>query len=360
LNPDGNAAATRCVRLADGVSVAIPDFAPLFGKRQRLVGRFLYLVENDAEGKLTLRLYDVHDGKDYWKETFPAASIQLRSEDTELAGVIEPDGKVRVFDLMARKEVLTSQVDPQHVQKMQSVHLLADGRDYFIACNAAPDPNMMVLGGIQSNLMPGTGLRALPVNGEFYCFDGATGKVRWRIHGGVRNTMLVLDQFDNLPVLLFTSRFQKWIMNGPARHVTNVVSVASVDKRTGKRLYDNENIPNGMNFHALTIDPRAGRIEFIGYQMKIVHQVSDSAAAPAVPEKIGAAPDAGGKSGEVAIVPAPVPGAVPPRPKAVPLPAPVLPRPIAVPLPAIEVAPLPAAQPRAARAIAPPTPPTPR
>jgi hypothetical protein len=56
-----------------------------------------------------------------------------------------------------------------------------------------------------------------------------------------------------------------------------VVATKSIDKRTGKLLYDNENTPNGMNFHSLTIDPRAGRVEFTGYQMKLVHTVQPDA-----------------------------------------------------------------------------------
>lgn len=276
MGSDNHASSTRALRAYDGVTVKIPDFAATYEKRQRLVGRNILLTETDAKNAMTLRLYDVHNGKDLWKETFAPSSVALKSENPNFAGMVEPDGKVRVFDLRIRKEVLTGRMDARHLDRVQAVNLLHDGRDFFVACNGPADPNLMAFGGLQTNLMAGAGLRALPVNGAVYCFDGATSKMRW--YAIVPNQMIVLEQFQDMPMVLFTSRYQKWQINGPARNVVQVVSVKSIDKRTGKLLYDNDNVPNGMNFHALNIDMRAGRIDFIGYQMKITHWLNADAA----------------------------------------------------------------------------------
>ena len=64
--------------------------------------------------------------------------------------------------------------------------------DFDRVVRSPTDPNLL-LGGVQTNLMPGTGLRSLPINGELYCFEAATGKRKW--HVPLVNQMLVLDHF---------------------------------------------------------------------------------------------------------------------------------------------------------------------
>ena len=50
------------------------------------------------------------------------------------------------------------------MKKATAVNLLADSKDFYISINGSPDANLMAFGGLQTNLMAGTGLRALPVN----------------------------------------------------------------------------------------------------------------------------------------------------------------------------------------------------
>src|SRR5205085_685114 len=112
------------------------DFAALYQKRLRVLGATLLVSETDAKGAPTLRLYDIRSGKDLWKEKFAANSRVLQSEDPKLTGVVEPDGRVRVFDLRTRSEVLNAKMsDPHHLDKVTSVHLLADGRYFYVTCN---------------------------------------------------------------------------------------------------------------------------------------------------------------------------------------------------------------------------------
>jgi outer membrane protein assembly factor BamB len=272
MGGDGNSAAsTRVLRAADGVTVkGVPDFAALYQKRVRMVGRNILLSDTDDKNHAVLRLYDPLEAKDVWKETFPANSVVLRSETPHLAGMVEPDGKVRVYDLRTQKQVLNGKMDPKDLEKAQTVHLLSDHKDLYVAVTKQPDPNLAQFGGVQPNLMQGTGLRSLPVNGEFYAFDGATGKVKW--HNPAINEMLVMDQFQEMPIVLFTARYGQWVINGPNRMHQQVVSLAAIDKRTGKRLYDdegNKKLLNTSQFHAVNMDVKAGKIELISQNLKI-------------------------------------------------------------------------------------------
>jgi outer membrane protein assembly factor BamB len=265
-------AATRAFRAYDGVSVKVPDFTDQYKKRLRVIGTRILLSDSDPKGGITMRLYDVPTGKDLWKQDFPANSTVLQSEDRNLAGILESDGKLKVYDLQAGKEILSNKVDPKFMDKVKDVHLLSDGKYVYVAFNGQVDPNLMPWGGVQQNMMPGLGFRSVPVNGELYAFELATGKMKW--HNPVLNQMIVLEHFQDLPIVLFTSRYNKMVAVGAGRNVINVVAAGSIEKRTGKFKFNNENLPNGQNFHALNVDPKNGRIELVSWQMKVIHHLN--------------------------------------------------------------------------------------
>ena len=272
MDPNRLASSTSVLRAFDGVSVPTPDFAALYQKRVHQFGRHLLLSETDVKGQLAYRLYDVLTGKDAWTATFPANSLVLKSEDENFGGVVEPDGTVRVFDVRTGKEAMKAPMDPKYLDKVHSVHLLYDGQYFFVACNGPTDPNVNPWGGVQTNLMPATGLRALPVNGEVYCFEAATGKRKW--HVPLPNQMIVLDHFAEMPILLATSRYQNWANAGGGRQVQNTVLLESIAKSSGKFVYQNRN-PTWAQFHALNLDPRKGTIELVNHNKKIVFTVTN-------------------------------------------------------------------------------------
>ena len=277
MTPENTPSATRAIRAYDGVSVKIPDFSQLFTKRERIIGGKLLLNETVADGSSSLRLYDIINGKDTWKESFPAGTLVIRSDEhPNFTGVVEPDGKVRVWRIPEGTQVLSTKLDPKFIVKGGAALLLADKSNFYVAFNNPVNANIMPWGGIQTNLMPGSGMRAQPVNGEFYAFERETGKIRW--HNPVSHQMVVLESFQEIPMLLFTSRMHKMVANGPIRNVMQIVAAKSIDKRTGKLIYDNENIPNGIQFHNINLDLKNGKIEFVNYQLKIIFKFGSDAA----------------------------------------------------------------------------------
>jgi hypothetical protein len=101
----------------------------------------------------------------------------------------------------------------------------------------------------------------------FYALDRGTGKVHWEVN--VPHQMVVLEQFQELPFLLFTARYQKGAGAGNQRFPQNGMVVKSYDKRNGKLLYDPQDIINGTQFYALTRDPREGRVDFTSYSLRV-------------------------------------------------------------------------------------------
>jgi outer membrane protein assembly factor BamB/tetratricopeptide (TPR) repeat protein len=276
--PDNQPKATRAFRLADGGEVRVPGFEEAYRHRLRVVGHHILVSDTDADDRVRLRLYDVRAGKDVWVETYPAKAFVLRSAAPGLTGAVLPDGTVHVLDVASGKELLKPKMGSQYLVKVDEVRLLADAANVCVACVGAADPNITAFGGVRSNLMPGTGLRALPVNGQFYAFNRATGKVRWYV--SMPNQMLVLNHFEELPVVLFTSTYQKWAINGAARNVQQVTAARAVEKRTGKPVYANDSLPNGMSFHTLKVDAARGSAELVGFQVKVRFSVAGEKSAP--------------------------------------------------------------------------------
>jgi outer membrane protein assembly factor BamB len=277
LNHDNNPSATRVLRAQDGVSVKAPDFAALYAKRVRMIGRHLLLNEtDDGSKKVTLRLYDVLTGKDAWKHEFAPKSITLQSEDPNFAGVVEPDGKLHVYDMrnLSGEELYPkAQLAAKHLEKVQNVVLFTDDANLYLTCNGESDPNLIGWGGIVSNLMPNMGMRSLTVNGELYSFNRADGELNW--HNPVPNQMLVMDQFKELPVMLFTARYAKWMNQGVNKQAMQFVATQSIEKQSGKLKYFNESVNNGQQqqYTGLNVDLRNGKIELVSWNVKLVHRL---------------------------------------------------------------------------------------
>ncbi len=279
---EGNTATgTRAFRAYDGVTVRVRDFTNEYQNRVRMLGRNILVSETDVRNVLQMRIYDVLAGRTVWEQKFAPGSVQLRSEDPNLAGAVEPDGTVRVVNLSTTKEVLKGKMRwgkmaPKDLPSAKGVYLVADANAVYVAVNGPPDVNVQPMWGggggqpppIQPMLSQGYGLRALPVNGDVYAFDRKTNKLLWT--NEYPNTTMTLTHFEDMPVIVFTGRYQK--RTGPSFMPHSTIDV--VHKRTGKALLHKENAINNPYFHAVQMEARTGRFEFQSTQMKIVVEVA--------------------------------------------------------------------------------------
>jgi hypothetical protein len=171
-----------------------------------------------------------------------------------------------VVEAATGKEVLAAQMDPQHLSGIQQIRLVRDAANFYVLTSGAADPRLQQFGGVLPNLLPGTGMRSIPVNGMVYAFDRARGQIAWRAEAP--SQMLLLEQFADLPFLVFTSRYvapNKFVNGQP----TQVVAVRVIDKRTGKMLYDQSMSQNTQQFHTLTRDDATEAVELVAYNVKV-------------------------------------------------------------------------------------------
>jgi len=277
---------TRAFRAQDGASVVVPNFAALYQKKLRIIGREMLVADTLPGGGLALRLYDVHTGKDLWSQNFPANTTVLHSQDPDLAGVIAPDGRVTGVSLSRRKVVLGGIVDVAHLKNLRQAHLLADAQFVYVMFHTQDPANPTEP---WANLQSNSGLRGITVNGEVYAFNRRTSRIEW--HNEVKNQQLVLEGWADMPVLLYTSRY---MLNGnmgfpgrfPNNQVWGDVYVEAYEKKTGRLFYKlpstNREAPMGQQYlqvYAVNHDARAGKIEMTAnnYKLTITQEAEISA-----------------------------------------------------------------------------------
>lgn len=272
---DGGIGGGKAVRAHDGVAVNIPDFSGLYSNKVSSRGRTMIVKETDAKGNLTIRNYDVLTGKDLWKKEFTGNPVLLQSEEPNLLGVVEPGnaGKLTIFDTITQKDVLTANVDPKTVDKARGAALMMDRDHFYVAINGPQNAQVNPWGGPWPNLVNGS--RGINVSGRFFAFDRKFDRTTKKTptnkpkdwHIDLEDQVFVLDQFKDLPILLFTSRSQQLVNGG----VYQIVKTTSVEKRTGKVIYDKKMQNNNTNYHTLNINAKNGTIDLIGYNIKIQH-----------------------------------------------------------------------------------------
>jgi outer membrane protein assembly factor BamB len=265
---DAEIGASRAIRGCDGASVPVPEFNSAFQQRPRVLGHRLVISEFDPTGALVLRLYDVPTGKDLWKKSMPPQTIVLKAEDPDMLAYVDPKGVLSIVDLRLCREVFQTNVAEAHLDKVYSGFLLDDAGQYFVVLNKANDG-----GAPSSNFV---NMRSSPVNGLVYAFDKPTGRMDWYVQ--VTTQMILLEQFQQLPVLLFSANY-KAPAGGPGR-VANLTATMSIDKRTGKRLWvssgESTQPPYARGaFYALRIDNKSGTIDLVAASYRLRHAIDD-------------------------------------------------------------------------------------
>jgi outer membrane protein assembly factor BamB/tetratricopeptide (TPR) repeat protein len=294
---DGTAlGAGRALRAIDGsLQDKIPDFGPVFQHRVAVRGRQI-LAAVPGKTHLALRLYDVVTGKDVWSKECDLGSTVLQTDDEGLTGVIDTKGNVLVLDAHTGAEILSSnivrgKIGPEDLKHLQNPLLLADTERFYLALNKTPEQGKL-LGQILNNFS--NGLRCYPVHGWMLAIhrkDGAAkvngesrpykkGDLAWHSFAPLHHQMLVLEMFDQLPVLLFSTRYGETTGVGG---ITWKSYTQSISKKDGKFVYDDG--PDGNNnspqFYAFNVDPRIGTITMVGQGTTIQHYIDDGRKLPA-------------------------------------------------------------------------------
>jgi outer membrane protein assembly factor BamB len=261
----------RSLRGQDGAKVDVADFSTAYQEKVRVYGGRL-LVSKKQGADLTVRLYDVHAGKDLWKKSYPAGSILLRAENSELAGIVEPAGELTVLNLRTEQELLHAHVEPSYLENVNDGLLLDDANFFYVTLNKSSGQNHPAATAATNF---GT-MRADRVDGTIYALRRDNGKRAWLL--SANKQMLLLDRFSELPILILSSRYQEPVPNLPGSSYQKCVTM-TVSKNTGKRVYMPDPLSSPlaetqMSFHALRLDKQAGIIDLVSPRMTLRHWVT--------------------------------------------------------------------------------------
>ena len=308
----------RAMRAIDGAPVAAADFSGVYQNKIRIMGRKI-LAAVPSPNKLTIKLYDILAGKDVWSKEFHPKAVVLNTEDANLTGVIEPNGQVTALEVESGRVVLNTQVvvgrvTAEDVATVQQPLLLQDRERFYLALNQPLDGTKVSNNQILNNF--GNGLRCLNVNGWLLAFfreDGqhlenglATphkrGDFHWHSAKKLDNQMIVLEQFEQLPVIILSARYNEPI-NGGGGGTRWLSTTKCLLRSSGKAIYDpgpRATAGMGSAFSTFSVDPREGTINLIssgqgGPSVQLYvdddrKPVQGGAVAPGSPPQAGALP----------------------------------------------------------------------
>jgi outer membrane protein assembly factor BamB len=290
----------RVLRATDGETLNVPDFGPIYQHRLRLLGRRILAAVPTKDG-LTLKLYDIVAGKDVWSKAFPAGTVVTQTEDRDLTGVIDPKGRLSALDVETGRVVLNTSVlqgrnvTAAEIKNLSTPLLLQDRDHYYVALNHPVEANK-IGGGLQNNFS--NGLRCAPVNGWFLALHRQAGETRrggrvrpfakgelaWDSFEPILNQMIVLEQFENLPVLVFSCRYNE-LINAGAMGNRWVSETRSFERRSGSLLYPlTAGAKHGSmspQFVSFQVDQRAGTITLDAGGSGAIQHYLDDGRAPA-------------------------------------------------------------------------------
>ncbi len=275
----------RAVRTADGVSTSIADASDVYNHHLRTLGRCILasVGGGDDGAPLEVRYYDVQAGKSLWQGSYPPHSHVLESSVPELTAVVTPDGAVTVVDLTTCKETAKLALDKKDISDAKGQNqlvrgmLLRDRTQYYVALQTLPGPKAIAVGDPSPNFIGS--IRFTEVNGVIRAFDRETGGLNWVTNAPIEEQILLLDSFEESPVLLMTAIQIRQPPAGPGVPGGNQVQVSctrSIDKRTGKVLYrkelnDANNAPD--QFYLLQVDARTGTVDLVNANMRLRHVI---------------------------------------------------------------------------------------
>lgn len=289
------------IRAIDGAAIAVKDFAAAYNDHLAVVDRFLLLKETSEEEEVLLRLFDPVLGEDVWSHSFGVKGWIVNSQEADFVGGVTAEGRLTVLNVRTGQPILKTRLRPEDMVNLQEVALVSDPLHWYCLLQEgsggeakeaarrppANAPPMIVMGRRNRLIMPyqAAELSTVPVNGMIYAFNKQNGQVHWQRR--VKEQQLIVDRFDDLPMLLLYSQTQEERQQpqGNRRNmvlgISFVTRLQAIDKRDGRFVEKFDGTPAEEPFtsnmistlYDVKIDVAAGSVELIGQPFRIPFQL---------------------------------------------------------------------------------------
>lgn len=269
FDADAPAGRAKCqaLRAQDGATVECADFAEFYKKMMYTLGGSILIAEDQGRA---VRLIDALTRREQWRKDFPVATVIARTDEDKLIAAIEPTGQLTLLHALTGTVQLTAALGAERVAKLKDAHVLMDRNRLYVALKSQHDPQMK-----WDTAMPAS--RCVLVNGPVIALNRQTGALDWATWDPLPHQALLKEQWTELPVLLFASKYE----NAPGQGQTQRqgTRVTAIHKATGKLIFD-EDVYTTSHFHALVNSPASGKIELIRQDTKVVFASPEAAALP--------------------------------------------------------------------------------
>jgi len=267
---------SRVLRASDGATLeGIKDFGSMATGTQNLetFGRQLLVKEAGEKGRLTIKLYDVIEGKAKWSREFPEGSYAFKSYEPETIAVLNKDGKMEVLASRTGKTLVKGAVPADKLQahleekgKFAATNpiLLADAERFYLFLSK-PANNQAQVNWWGYQLM-----KTVAVDGPCYCFDRATGKQLWYTDDQFQDQQILLERFDELPCIVAGNHNNTELPAGRAAVPGQpgiLYQVVVLDKKEG-RLKHKKGHQQGSIFQWVHYESN-GTVEFGHYNLRL-------------------------------------------------------------------------------------------
>jgi outer membrane protein assembly factor BamB len=193
-------------------------------------------------------------GKTVWKRDYKTGASFTVLDDGSLVA-LPRRGPLEIVD-RRNGRVATYPFEPAKSGGADQVYVLADRDTLFVIANSRRR------GGSHAMYYGYGTLSTIAVFGDVYAFDRGSRTLLWK--KAVSNRQLVMDYFEQSPVLTFNTR--KYVNNGMVSHA--LMSFLAIDKRTGLQLIDAE-IPSTQYYGSFSVNLSDRYVEFRTYSHRL-------------------------------------------------------------------------------------------
>src|SRR5262249_20823486 len=154
---------------------------------------------------------------------------------------VRDDGDVCVVALRTGRELFRSRIKKEHLAGLSEATIHADATQVYLRLQCSGFSGKRLSGDPVAFF---SGLPSTPIDGILYAFD-RKGRVRW--FNRLPLQALLLEALEDTPLLLLAVSYPRDAGGGQQ---TQVTAILSIDKRTGKWVYNREWVNHEKPFHA--------------------------------------------------------------------------------------------------------------
>jgi hypothetical protein len=218
-------------------------YAPLATECLATLGRNL-LYWRQVGDRRTLDLVDAWQQKSLWPVRSFSSKAQCELVNREVLGVLETNGKFALVNVSDGSTIFEAQLQPEN--NLSDLILIPYEQSYLVLTSS---PSRIPVTSIQSNPVTGGGDKQIQ-RGRLYGID-QHGKFLWPEPVKISNQHLVVGQPQNFPTLVFASQIYEAQPNRPGKIR---MAVQFIDKRTGRVVFDKQDLPQP-GYFKVSADP---------------------------------------------------------------------------------------------------------